>query len=169
MPTKYIFDIDLTLYSKNDYQESADDTVFYDSFQPKHTLRKLLLSIPDKKYILTNGSVEHANKILHKLNLEDIFEDMVNGYNLQVYKPIPYIYQEAQYEFMLDDNDTVYYFEDSKENLKVPKKLFDWNTILIDPKYNPQHNQPVEPYIDDTFQTIEDAVSYFTTPQPRFL
>ena len=31
---------------------------------------------------------------------------MVNGYNLQVYKPEPYIYQEAQYEFEIDDNGT---------------------------------------------------------------
>ena len=30
MPTKYIFDIDLTLYSKKDYLENTDDEKSYD-------------------------------------------------------------------------------------------------------------------------------------------
>ena len=91
MRTKYIFDIDLTLYSKKDYLEDTledtDDEQFYNSLKQKNKLRELLLAIPYKKYILTNGSFEHAYKVLEKTNLENIFEEMVNGYNLQVYKP----------------------------------------------------------------------------------
>ena len=84
---------------------------------------------------------------------------MVNGYNLQVYKPTPYIYQEAQYEFEIDDRDKVYYFEDLKENLKISKDLYNWITVLIDP----ESDDSKEEYIDYTFRTIEDAMTYFTT------
>ena len=158
MPTKYIFDIDLTLYSKKDFIDNTDDETFYNSMKQKNKLRELLLAIPYKKYILTNGSFEHAYKILEKLNLENIFEEMVNGYNLQVYKPMPYIYHEAQYEFEIDDKDKVYYFEDLKENLKISKELYNWITVLIDP----ENDDSKEKYIDHTFRTIEDAVTYFT-------
>lgn len=159
MSTKYIFDIDLTLYSKKDYLEDTDDEKFYNSMKQKNKLRELLLANPYKKYILTNGSFEHAYKVLEKLNLENIFEEMVNGYNLQVYKPTPYIYHEAQYEFEIDDKDKVYYFEDLKENLKISKELYNWITVLI----NPDNDESPEEYIDYTFRTIEDAMNYFTT------
>jgi len=162
MTTKYIFDIDLTLYSKKDYLEDTledtDDEKFYNSLKQKNKLRELLLAIPYKKYILTNGSFEHAYKVLEKTNLENIFEEMVNGYNLQVYKPTPYIYHEAQYEFEIDDKDKVYFFEDIKENLKISKDLYNWITVLIDP----ENDDSKEEYIDYTFRTIEDAMTYFT-------
>ena len=159
MTTKYIFDIDLTLYSKKDYLEDTDDEQFYNSLKQKNKLRELLLAIPYKKYILTNGSFEHAYKVLEKTNLENIFEEMVNGYNLQVYKPNAYIYHEAQYEFEIDDKDKVYFFEDIKENLKISKELYNWITVLIDP----ENDDSKEEYIDYTFRTIEDAMTYFTT------
>ena len=158
MSTKYIFDIDLTLYSKKDYLEDTDDEKFYNSLKQKNKLRELLLANPSKKYLLTNASFEHAYNVLEKLNLDNIFEEMVNGYNLQVYKPTPYIYHEAQYEFEIDDKDKVYYFEDLKENLKISKELYNWVTVLIDP----ENDDSKEEYIDYTFKTIEDAMTYFT-------
>ena len=69
MSTKYIFDIDLTLYSKKDYLEDIDDEKFYNSLKQKNKLRELLLASPYKKYILTNGSFEHAYKVLEKTKL----------------------------------------------------------------------------------------------------
>lgn len=67
------------------------------------------------------ASFEHADNVLEKLNLSNIFEDIISRYNLRVYKPPAYIYHEAQYEFEIDDKDEVYYFEDLKENLKISK------------------------------------------------
>lgn len=165
MTTKYIFDIDLTLYSKKDYSDDTDydDEKFYNSLKQKNKLRELLLRIPSKKYILTNGSFEHAYKVLEKINLENIFDEMVNGYNLQVYKPSPFVYEEAQYEFDINDEDIVYYFEDLKENLKFPKERLNWNTVLIDP----DKKDISEIYIDYTFKTIEDAMTYFVKKEQK--
>jgi FMN phosphatase YigB (HAD superfamily) len=157
MSTKYIFDMDLTLYSKEDFIDDTDDEKFYNNIKQKNKLRELLLTNPSKKYLLTNASFEHANKVLEKLNLDNIFEDIISGYNIQVYKPTPYIYHEAQYEFEIDDKDKVYYFEDLKENLKISKELYNWSTVLIDPT----HDDSKDEYIDYTFKTIEDAMTYF--------
>ena len=60
-------------------------------------------------------------------------------------------------EFEIDDKDKVYYFEDVKENLKISKELYNWSTVLIDPTNDDSKDE----YIDYTFKTIEDAMTYF--------
>ena len=64
---KYIFDMDLTLYSKKDFiddtYDDTDDEKFYNSLKQKNKLRELLLANPSKKYLLTNASFEHADNV----------------------------------------------------------------------------------------------------------
>lgn len=45
-----------------------------DELQPQPGLRDLLLSIPYSKSILTNGTHQHAERVLKKLEIEDLFE-----------------------------------------------------------------------------------------------
>ena len=106
-------------------------------------------ALADYQNLEKRSHPEVQQKVLEKTNLENIFEEMVNGYNLQVYKPTPYIYQEAQYEFEIDDRDKVYYFEDLKENLKISKDLYNWITALIDP----ESDDSKEEYIDFFFKS----------------
>jgi len=157
--SKYIYDIDLTLYSNNDYTDdgNVDDDKFYESFKHKNILRKLLLSNKGKKYLLTNANMEHAEEVLERLNLKDVFEDIISAYDVKEFKPSSDIYHVAQNEFEIKDTDNVFYFEDLKENLKGSKKVYNWKTVLINPKSNVSN----ESYIDYTFKTIEDAMLFF--------
>ena len=54
MTKKFIFDLDLTLYSKKDYIFNKNELI-YNSFKPKNFLRKLLIKLPYKKFIFTNA------------------------------------------------------------------------------------------------------------------
>ena len=162
---KYIYDIDLTLYSNDDYNDndSDNDDKFYESFKPKNTLRKLLLSNKGTKYLLTNANMEHSEEVLERLNLKDVFEDIITAYDVKKFKPAPDIYHVAKSEFEIKDTDDVYYFEDLKENLKGSKKVYDWKTVLIDP----EHDISKESYIDYTFKTIEDAMLFFNMNEKK--
>ena len=46
------------------------------SLQEDNNLRKILLLLPGKKYIFTNGTKKHAENVLKKLNLENIFQSI---------------------------------------------------------------------------------------------
>ena len=158
---KYIYDIDMTLYSEKDYKDSKNEDKFYNSFKPKHQLRKLLKSTPGTKFLLTNANMEHTDAVLDKLDLKNVFDDCISAYDVKKFKPHHDIYHVAQSEFGIKQTDNVFYFEDLKENLLPAKKLYNWNTVLIDPYSNISGGGGVKKYIDYTFKTIEDSMKFF--------
>lgn len=154
---KYIFDLDLTLYSENDYKDSDDQDEYYSSFKPKYLLGDLLKLIKGDKFILTNANIPHAKDVLAKLRLQNIFKDIIaSDIAGDEYKPDPSIYHIANHEFKIKNNDTVFFFEDSLDNIIAGKKIYNWKGILIDPnkKQKPKH-------VDYLFNTIEDAIIFF--------
>ena len=156
---QYIFDLDLTLYSEKDFTDTDNEEEYYKSFKPKPQLAMLLNRLRGRKYILTNANIAHVDEVLCKLQLKNIFDDLMSSDVAKSYKPSQDIYHIANHIFEIDKHkknkdDPVYFFEDMLENLVKGKKLYDWNQVLIDPK-NMNHN------IDHCFKTIEDAISYF--------
>ena len=75
--SKYIFDLDLTLYSEKDYKDTENQKEYYDSFKPKHLLADLLKMLSGNKFILTNANIPHAKDVLGKLELHNIFSDII--------------------------------------------------------------------------------------------
>ncbi|KAJ0980512.1 hypothetical protein J5N97_008767 [Dioscorea zingiberensis] len=49
----------------------------YEKLKPDLVLRNLLLSMPQRKIILTNADEAHAARVLNKLGLEDCFEGVI--------------------------------------------------------------------------------------------
>ena len=153
---KYIFDLDLTLYSEHDFKDANDETEYYSSFRKKTFLKQLLNEVKGNKYLLTNANLAHTSLVLDKLNLLDVFRDVISSDIANSYKPYRLIYDIAIREFKIDKNEPVYYFEDLAENLKTGKKLYNWTTILISPT-----NVRKPKYVDYVFNTIEDALLFF--------
>jgi len=158
---QYIFDLDLTLYSKDDFKDTDNEIEYYNSFQPKTELAKQLRSLKGNKYILTNANIAHVDEVLDKLDLKDIFQDMMSSDVADSYKPAQDIYHIANHIFELDKYTTetdnkIYFFEDLAANLKAGKKLYGWETVLISNKKLPKRK-----YIDYTFPNVEEALSYF--------
>ena len=161
---KFIFDLDYTLYGKNMFTEHNNEDVYYSSFHPSHFnfLKKLLKTIKEKKYILTNANEAHALLLLgpEKMNLLSIFSrilanDTISPYE-NYYKPDPIVFNEAIKRFKIKKNETVYFFEDTPENLEMAKRRYSWKTILISNTL-PQDTT----YIDYVFRDIETALMYF--------
>ena len=154
---KYIFDLDLTLYSDKDYKDTENYEEYYSSFRPKYLLSDLLKILKGNKYILTNANMAHANDVLDRLFLKNIFTDIIaSDIAGDEYKPSPDIYHIAFHEFKINDDDNVYFFEDSLENLRAGKKYYNWKGVLIDP------SRKTKPKTADyMFKTIEDAIIFF--------
>tara|TARA_Y100000389_G_C17402724_1_gene486258 strand:+ start:370 stop:897 length:528 start_codon:yes stop_codon:yes gene_type:complete len=158
---KYIFDIDHTLYSDKDFTDSEDSKKYYESFKQKRQLSKLLKKLSGPKFILTNANMPHAEDVLDRLFLKNIFQDIIaSDVAGEIFKPHQDIYHIAKHEFKLKSSDKVYFFEDDEDNLKAAKKNHNWITILI----NPRKIKKPE-YVDYVFTTIEKAVSFFIAQQ----
>ena len=154
--TKFVFDLDLTLYAETDYTDNISEEKYYNSFRNKNFVRKLLKQLKGNKYILTNANLSHASLVLDKINLMNVFDDIISSDMVNSYKPYRIIYDTAIKEFNISNKDKVYFFEDQADNLKTAKKLYNWTTILISPEKTRKAN-----YIDYKFSTIEEALLFF--------
>jgi putative hydrolase of the HAD superfamily len=155
--TKFVFDLDLTLYNEKECTESKNQKVYYNSFKTKPFLNQLLEAIPYKKFILTNATFAHAEDVLARLGIDKHFSkilstDMVEG----ALKPSIPIYLSAMKEFGLKPNDNIFFFEDQPDNLHTAKTQFGWTTILLTDR---KMKKPK--YIDYIFPKIEDALLFF--------
>jgi hypothetical protein len=182
MPIKFVFDLDMTLYSKFDFRQCATDEKYYNSFKQKHFLHAILARIPHEKFILTNATKDHALDVSKRIGiLPDIPEshifsiDMADK-SMNVMKPDPIMYHMAIKKFGITSEDTIYYFEDLAENLQPVKKLYkNWITIWICPDKERRKRFPK--YVDHIYPSIEcallDIASKFLelkqTPKPRMV
>ena len=158
---KYIFDLDYTLYSKSDVNDTGSDKEFYESFKPKEFMNHLLDKLYGNNYIFTNGNFNHAIDVVKKMSLAQNFKDIQStdmvGNKL---KPDPEVYESAIKKFKILKNETVYFFQYSVENL-ITAKEFGWNTILIEPNFLGKKPD----FIDYAFKTIEEALLFFVVKQ----
>ena len=128
---KYIFDLDLTLYSEHDFKDSKNENEYYDSFRKKTFLKQLLTKLKGQKFLLTNANLEHTSAVLEKIGLMNLFKDVISSDIANSYKPYRLIYDVAIREFKIGKTDEVLYFEDLEENLRTGKKLYNWTLSRI--------------------------------------
>jgi FMN phosphatase YigB (HAD superfamily) len=163
MTTKFIFDLDLTLYSDNDYIDSNDENIFYNSFKRKPFLKEILCSIPHPKYILTNASKDHAEDVLKKMGISKCFKNIMSSDMFELYKPAIQTYKVAINLFKIKEDDRIFYFEDLAENLKPAKENYNWVTIWLTKNIN---NKRKPKYVDYKFSTVEEAMMYLCAQYP---
>lgn len=149
----YIFDLDDTIVKHNNPFH-----VDYQKIKKSISLNQLLLETKsNKNYIFTNGTKSHADIVLRKLELENVFDDIFSRENyLEFMKPHinSFLFvQDKIHNFSLNKN-IIVFFDDQLENLKSAKKL-NWVTILIN---NDFINKPN--YVDFSFPNIHQALLY---------
>ncbi|OAY79080.1 uncharacterized protein LOC109708360 [Ananas comosus] len=64
-------------FDYDDYHSFVHGRLPYEKIKPDPVLRNLLLSLPIRKVIFTNGDKVHASKALKRLGLEDCFEGII--------------------------------------------------------------------------------------------
>jgi FMN phosphatase YigB (HAD superfamily) len=163
MGIKFIFDLDMTLYSKFDFRQYAVEDKYYNSFKQKHFLHSILSRLPYDKFILTNATKDHAIDVSKRIGIaKDIPESRIFSIDMadpsmRIMKPDPIMYHMALKKFGITPEDTIYYFEDMVENLQPVKKLYkNWTTIWICPDKESRKRFPK--YVDFVYPSIEAAL-----------
>ncbi|XP_042465958.1 uncharacterized protein LOC122048460 [Zingiber officinale] len=64
-------------FNYDDFHSSAHGRLPYETSKPDLVISQLLLSLPVRKVIFTNGDQAHAAKVLKKLYLEDCFDTII--------------------------------------------------------------------------------------------
>lgn len=138
------------------YLNYVHDLPLQDYLQPDLNLRKMLLSIPKRRWIFTNSDRPHADRVLSRLGIADCFDGMVDVYAMEPHcKP-----KKEAYEFALDfagvtDPKSCALLDDSTRNL-APAKEMGFFTILVG--QNGTH-----PTADRTLPDIHDLLE--ATPE----
>lgn len=107
--------------------------VSMDRLVPDSELRAAIARLPGRRLVFTNGGSRHAERVLDRLNLNDLFEDT---FHLEAaeFLPKPNL---ASYESMTRkhgvDPRRASFFEDSEKNLK-PAFEIGMTTIMVGPK-----------------------------------
>ena len=80
-----------------DYLAFVHDLPLKDYLTPNPTQREVIASLPSRKLIFTNADVNHAQRVLTALQLEDLFEAVVDVNAVAPYcKPMPESFAIAQ-------------------------------------------------------------------------
>jgi FMN phosphatase YigB (HAD superfamily) len=144
-----VFDLDFTLYQTPVYGEFD-----YSMLEEKQDLSILLESLPFNKIIFTNGTFGHAIKCLELMNLRHHFPDnkIVARDTMNDFKPSRESFMKCIEAQNIKENDKVFFFEDTVENL-VESKSFGWITFFIGPV-----DLSYFKTIDKSYKNIEEAL-----------
>lgn len=149
----YVFDLDDTLI----IHESLK--VEYHMMKYDYLLDNLIkYSHASKKYIYTNGTLNHALLCIKNLEMNHNFNKFFTRTDLRYMKPYKESFEEVEYKIKVDcvnKEINIVFFDDQLINLEVAKTL-DWITIWINPKFM---NKPE--YVDYSFPNIYQALLYF--------
>ena len=126
------------------------------SLKEDSDLRKILLLLPGKKYIFTNGTKKHAENVLKKLNLENIFQSIF-GIKEANYLPKPNLetYNLFLKTYKIDPKTSIM-FEDMGRNL-IPAKELGMKTVLLKRKLPNKNNSDQEDKYKDLWNDNYDA------------
>uniref|UniRef100_A0A6C0EKI4 Pyrimidine 5'-nucleotidase n=1 Tax=viral metagenome TaxID=1070528 RepID=A0A6C0EKI4_9ZZZZ len=155
----YIFDLDFTLYSKHDIDQTTN-TKYYKSIEPNLFLNKLLSRLNGTKYIFSNGNKSHVDFIVDKMHLKSFFNKIATSDDYPTtIKPHMNAYNYVLKNFNLKKQPT-YFFEDTMENLLTAKKL-GWKTVFINNDGLSDKEIQKHKYVDYKFSCVEQALLFF--------
>lgn len=81
----------------DDFLAFVHDLPLADFIQPDPLQRGIIASLPHRKLIFTNADANHARRVLAALNLDDLFETIVDIHAVAPYcKPMPESFAIAQ-------------------------------------------------------------------------
>lgn len=110
----YVHDIDLSRY-----------------LEPDSRLRRVLLDLPQPKFIFTNADRDHSLRILTALGIQDLFNGIFDVWAMQYNnKPHPEVYTQALDFIGAGDPSSCVFVEDTPHNLPPAHEL-GMHTVLV--------------------------------------
>jgi len=133
----------------DDYLAFVHDIPLQDYIQPDPSLRALLLSLPQRRWIFTNSDDRHASRVLDMLGMRDCFKGVIDiralGYTC---KPVKDAYLRALALAGVSHPSRCLMFDDSPRNLAPARKL-GFFTVLVG------HHEP-DPSANTTISSLLD-------------
>ncbi len=118
----------------DDYLAYVHDLPLNRYLQPNPSLRALLLSLPQSRWIFTNADSHHTRRVLAALECEGCFTGIIDIRALQfVCKPQPVAYQVAMAMAGVSDPADCVLLDDAPVNL-VPAREMGFTTVLVNPE-----------------------------------
>jgi putative hydrolase of the HAD superfamily len=115
-----------------DPQAFLDDVhdVPLDSLEPNPTLAALIAGLPGKKVVFTNGARGHADRVMARVGLSDLFDDVFAIEDADLLpKPAPATYHRLVARNAIDPRRAVF-FEDTPRNLATGHEM-GMTTVLV--------------------------------------
>ena len=147
----WIFDLDQTLY-----QLPNNVSFNYNKLSEDEQLNYLLVMLPSRKIIFTNGTYNHGLSCLNKLKIMDNFSSIISRDKIKTLKPEYDSYNRCMEVNNITNNDKCVFFDDLPENL-IAAKSFGWITVLIN------KNKYMDNSIDFWFPNIHLALNFFVS------
>lgn len=116
----------------NEFLAEVHD-IDYSQVEHNPKLGEMIMDLPGRKHIFTNGNVEHAENTLRALGIEPIFDTVFGIVEADFHpKPLAYGYEKFLSEAGIDPEFAAM-FEDMPRNLEVPYEI-GMATVLITPR-----------------------------------
>jgi len=123
---------------RTDYQINVDEYLKYvheipleKYIDPAPWLRTMLISIPLLKVVFTNSDIVHANRVLERLGVRDLFSLIFDVHAMDFQnKPSSQVYSALLTTLDAKGSQCIF-VDDSVRNLQIAKKEFNMFTILI--------------------------------------
>ena len=124
-----------------------------DSINTNFVLKKEMQKFKGKKIIFTNGTLEHATRVLKRVG---VFEEVNNIFDIKdanyIPKPEKITYKKVVNKFNLIPHNTIM-IDDIKVNLITAKKL-GIKTVLV----GSNHNKRITKHIDYSFKNLASII-----------
>jgi pyrimidine 5'-nucleotidase len=115
----------------SDYLDFVHDLPLDDYLADEPRLGEMLSSIPTRRWVFTNSDINHARRVLAKLELSDCFEGIVDIWAMAPYcKPHPEAYQVALEMAQAPDPQACVLLDDSVPNLAGARQA-GFFTVLV--------------------------------------
>ncbi len=106
--------------------------VSLDCLQPDAALRRGLERLPGRRLVFTNGSARHAERVLERLGVADLFEDVFHLEAAELIpKPDPRTFDRMIRRHAVQARAAAF-FEDTEKNL-APAAVLGMTTVLVGP------------------------------------
>ena len=151
----WVFDLDNTIYNT--------DNLNYSNISNDNYLKCLLNNLEGEKYIFTNATLGHAEIVLNRLGILDIFDNIIDRTEMKTLKPHRAAFNYFINNTTLNRNRETVFFEDTLENLITAKREFGWITVLILPQTSSiSRTSQTSEYIDYIYRDIHTAIENFS-------
>lgn len=142
-----------------DYLKFVHDIPLKKFLHPAPEIRQILLKYPLRKIILTNADRNHALRVLKVLELDGVFEQIIDIMDMLPYcKPLPEAFKKALEKAGSPQATECIYLDDNVSNLRAAKAL-GFYTIHVHPAIICTECHNHIPYLQHLPQVLDPLLS----------